>query len=124
MCCFSPVAMPGSIWARLWPTKPLRVSSTRIYARLDAFEQLLVYSMTLTARGEVAMILPLPVVPGSGDHALKFIDLESYPGLFDDLYELFTAPPMPATLGLAVRAQSAPRPKLVVHNVGAFEASY
>src|SRR5262245_54638458 len=125
MCCFSPVAMPASFLARLWRAKPLRVLDTRIFARLAGDEQFLVYSMTLTARGEVAMILPLPVFPKSGDHALSFIDLEGYPELFDDMAELFMPPAVAAAPkgGFQV-SRAAPRPKLVVHNVGAFEASY
>jgi hypothetical protein len=129
MCCFSPVAMPAaypfSLLARLWLAKPLRVLGTRIYARLEGERQFLVYSMTLTARGEVAMILPLPVVAESGDHALSFVNLEGYPELFDDMAELFLPPPVMAMpKGGFARAQSAARPKLVVHSVGAFEASY
>jgi hypothetical protein len=124
MCCFSPVAMPASFLARLWRAKPLRVLGTRIFARLEGSEQFLVYSMTLTARGEVAMILPLPVMPDSGEAALSFINLEGYPELFEDLAELFVPPAFAAAKGGAQISRGAPRPKLVVHNVGAFEASY
>ena len=117
--------MPASFLARLWLAKPLRVLGTRIYARLEGAEQFLVYSMTLTARGEVAMILPVPVVPESGDHALSFVNLEGYPTLFDDLAELFIPPAPLGPKGMELaRMQAAPRPKLVVHSVGAFEASY
>ena len=54
MCCFSgPVD---------------RVAGTQIFARLkDEANQFVVYSMTLSSKSEVAMILPIPVKPGSGE---------------------------------------------------------
>ncbi len=124
MCCFSPVTLPRSLWSRLWPAKPLRVSGTRIFARSLGAEQALVYSMTLRARGEVAMILPLPVVPGLGEGALEFVDLEGYPSFFDDLEQAFhVVEPLPKGGGRRSRGSAAP-PRLRVHQVGAFEASF
>jgi hypothetical protein len=98
---------------------------TRIFARLAGSEQFLIYSMKLSVAGSVAMILPVPVVAGGGDHALRFVDLSSYPTLFDDLDAAFPIALEPQSRGGLVAA-SAPksRPKLIVHRVGAFEASY
>jgi hypothetical protein len=128
MCCFSPVSAPLGFLARLFPPK-IDVSSTRIFARLaDAAsspEQWLVYSMEISVGGEVAMILPIPVLPGSGERAVSFVDLSKHPGFFDDLAQLFT-PPMPAAAkgGLPLRLAPQSRARLVVHEVGAFVASW
>ena len=53
MCCFS---------------RPVdSVSATNIFARSGAGgRQLIAYSMTLRAGEDLAMILPLPIKPGSG----------------------------------------------------------
>jgi len=52
------------------------VKATQLYARSgDAGRQFLVYSMTLRAKEDLAMVLPLPVRAGSGE----FIDLSGYP---------------------------------------------
>lgn len=128
MCCFSPVAAPASFLARLFgggSPPPVHVSSTCIFARaLGEGVQGLVYSMELSVAGDVAMILPVPVVPGSGEDALTFVDLSKHPSFFDDLRELFIVP-MPAARskgGFQFAPQS--RQMLVVHKVGAFEASF
>lgn len=57
MCCFS------------GPVK--NVGGTRIFARVarGALRQELAYSMTFSASESLAMILPLPVLPGAGDDA-------------------------------------------------------
>lgn len=125
MCCFSPVDLPRSLWSRLFPPKPVKVADTRIFARLVGVEQLLAYSMQLSVRGDVAMILPLPVAPGGGDEALRFLDLSRAPDLFDRLELAFT-PPAPAAArgGFGPRLAAPQAPRLVVHSVGAFEASY
>ena len=52
------------------------VSGTSIFARSDdGGRQFVVYSMTLRAKEELAMVLPLPVIRGSGEKAVTFIDL-------------------------------------------------
>jgi hypothetical protein len=103
----------------------VHVSATRIFARLEGAEQWLVYSMELSAAGEVAMILPVPVRPGSGDEALRFTSLEGREAFFDVLESLFLVPP-PASrsMGHQLMPQARARPLLKVHAVGAFEASY
>ena len=62
------------------------VANTRIFARpCAAGHQVLVYSMTGDAGDDLAMILPLPIEPGSGELDVRFIDLSSYADFFDDL---------------------------------------
>src|SRR6476469_2861460 len=111
MCCFS--RHVEKVW------------STRIFARpLEAGRQLLVYGMSLEVASDVAMILPIPVPAGSPDDAVRFVDMSSRPGFFDDVSALFPAiwqsGGAPYERGMA--PQSAP--KLVVHDVGDFEASF
>jgi hypothetical protein len=110
MCCFS--------------QQVDRVSNTSIFARgLPAGRQLLVYEMTVASRLEVSMVLPLPVPPAPAEDAVRFIDLESYPTFFTDLRSGF---PVPLARGGPQSLSFAPAavPKLVVHDVGAFEASF
>jgi hypothetical protein len=111
MCCFS---------------RPVQsVSATHIFARSGAEgRQFLVYSMTVKAKEELAMVLPLPVKPGSGEKAVSFIDLQDYPGFFADLRKGF-----PELLqipgGVPTRSLGTPPPaKLEVVTVGDFEASF
>jgi len=104
MCCFSgPVT---------------KVESTKIFARMTARgRQVLAYQMKVAADAEVAMILPIPVPPRLPDDAVRFISLEGYPTLFDDLDKLF---PVPQPAGVTFGIPQA----LVVHEVGAFVASF
>jgi len=99
------------------------VSKTCLYARGVESEQILVYSMAVAASSELAMILPLPVALGSGEDAVRFLDLSPYPTFFEDLRRAF---PKYLSFGLA---PSAVAPSFVphvlkVHSVGAFEASF
>lgn len=123
MCCFS-VQAPSSLLARLFPPK-VHVSKTNILARMIApGVQALAYGMDLDTSAEVAMILPLPVVPGSGEDAARFVSLEEHPRMFEELAELFFVPP-PASISRGGAIPGfAPQPKLIVHQVGAFIASY
>ncbi len=62
------------------------VANTRIFARsCAAGHQVLVYSMTMDADDELAMILPLPVKSGIGELDVSFIDLSAYADFFEDL---------------------------------------
>jgi hypothetical protein len=102
----------------------LRVDTTKIFARfMGPGRQCLVYSMSVGAAADVAMVLPIPVVAGSGDDAVSFVNLERYPELFDDIKRLF---PMPASGGIPqhLAQNSLDSLPLVVHKVGAFEASF
>jgi hypothetical protein len=97
MCCF---------------TGPVHVEGTRIFARaLDGVRQAIVYSMKVTAKAPVAMVLPLPAL---GD--LTFVNLEGYASFFEDLERGFPAPAVS-------RAFGAPQ-ALTVQRVGSFVASF
>src|SRR5215471_17039363 len=101
MCCFSrPV---------------ISVRGTNIFARPDADgRQLLVYSMTINAQNDLAMILPLPVRTPAGEKDVKFIDLKVG----------FQPPPKRTrTFSNAVPAAASEAPLEVVQ-VGNFEASF
>src|SRR5262249_56294035 len=110
MCCFS---------------RPVdRVANTNIFARSSKEgRQFLVYSMTLSAKEDLAMILPIPVPKESKDDAVRFINLEKYPDFFADMVKGFP-PPAPAgavtrELNLGAKAKA-----LLVVEVGSFEASF
>jgi hypothetical protein len=78
MCCFSQPAVS--------------VRATNIFARAGERErQFLVYSMSIEARKDLAMILPLPVKTPAGEKDLEFIDLKGYPRFFDDMKRGFLA---------------------------------
>ena len=99
MCCFS---------------KPVSsVSDTRIFARADEGQrEFLVYSMSLEAKQDLAMILPLPVAAGTGEKGVEFINLEGYPDFFADLLKGFPVPPPRESRGhdaIPTAAGAAPR---------------
>ena len=112
MCCFS---------------RPVEhVSQTKIFARSAGKDrQYVVYSMTIDAKEDLAMILPIPVPEKSPDDAVKFINLEKYPEFFADLKKGFPEPP-PAGLAhsLSRSVPIAAAKKLDVVTVGSFEASF
>jgi hypothetical protein len=101
-----------------------KVSDTSIFARsAKDGRQFLVYSMMLSAREDLAMILPLPVPENSPEDAIRFINLEKYPAFFADMRKGFPEPPTKGvgrTLGLG----APPAKKLEVVEVGSFEASF
>jgi hypothetical protein len=111
MCCFS---------------RPVQsVSATSIFARSDAGDrQFLVYSMTLKAKEDLAMVLPLPVKSGSGEKAVSFIDLKDYPDFFADLRKGFPEPLAARGPGASRGLGAPPAAKLEVVAVGNFEASF
>lgn len=80
MCCFS---------------RPVEsVTATKIFARgfplgAEKERQFIVYSMRLKAEEELAMVLPIPAKPGTGENAARFINLESYPQFFTDMEKGF-----------------------------------
>lgn len=110
MCCFS--------------RRIESVSNTNIFARSFSSErQALVYNMVLDAGEELAMILPIPVRPHSGEKAVRFVSLEAYPNVFGDMEKGFPKEehvkgPLPRGLSKA-HADS-----LEVVEVGSFEASF
>jgi hypothetical protein len=105
MCCFS-----GRVE---------RVSGTKIFARADGARQLVVYAMSLTARGELAMVLPIPVAQPAREDAVQFVDFTESPVFFAQLDLLFE----PQYLSLEPQSRQKSR-GLAVHQVGAFEASF
>lgn len=111
MCCFSrPVPY---------------VAGTRIFARLAGARQRLAYTMSFAAAEELAMVLPLPVTPGAGEAAVHFVDLSGYRTFFADVESGFPLFMLPAAKGgPAWRSPAPARPRLVVHEVGDFEASF
>lgn len=113
MCCFT-----GNVES---------VSDTNIFARFAGQnEQFLVYSMKMRAQEELAMVLPIPVPKGTGEDAVKFINLEGYPGFFKDMLKGFPVPP--STRSKSTRSKGfdgpKPEPQLKVVEVGKFEASF
>ena len=111
MCCFSrPVDL---------------VAGTNIFARsAKEGRQFLVYSMTVKAGEDLAMILPIPVPKGTKEDAVSFINLEKYPDFFEEMVLGF---PVPRT-----KDDSSPKKdkawggdqKLKVVEVGSFVASF
>ncbi|WP_150107601.1 hypothetical protein [Pedosphaera parvula] len=101
------------------------MSATKIFARTGEGEnQFVIYSMSIAANRDLAMILPLPVKKGAGEKAVHFISLKEYPNFFEDMELGF---PMPATRGLTDGINTAPVPapaSLEVVRVGNFEASF
>lgn len=107
MCCFS---------------KPVRsVSNTSIFCRVGAKGyQVVVYSMRLDAKEDLAMILPVPVIPKSSEDVTKFLDFSGYPTFFEDIEKNF---PLPQTFG----GPFGEKPRsggLKVNRVGSFDASF
>lgn len=110
MCCFSKAVE--------------KVADTSIFARAgkDA-RQFLVYSMFLSAKDELAMILPLPVPKDSKEDDVKFINLEKYPDFFKDMLKGFPTRDHGNTKSKGDKAKD-DKPKLKVVEVGSFEASF
>ncbi len=111
MCCFTR-AVPF-------------VGQTKIFARgLPDGRQALVYAMKVDVKEELAMVLPLPVPPGSPDDAVEFVDLSGYSAFFTDLAKAF---PEWVAMSAAPQGRGFAVPKsmpLRVVEVGAFEASF
>lgn len=108
MCCFSRAIQS--------------VSDTNIFARAaEGHAQYLVYSLTLDAKEDLAMVLPLPTPPGAGEDSVQFIDLHNYPDFFKDLHLGF---PLPQYLPLSRGPKHLAPAALKVISVGNFEASF
>jgi hypothetical protein len=101
-----------------------QVSATNIFAR--AFpdgSELLAYGMTVGFDDAVAMVLPIPTPPGTGEGFVRFVDMASCPSFFEELGALF-----PDQFAFGAPLDLAPQPAspafLRVHSVGDFEASF
>ena len=104
-----------------------KVSDTSIFARALGPRQIVVYSMAYAAKSDLAMVLPIPVVPDSPEDALRFISLEKCPDFFDELRTGFPTRYESGDIGdllsLSLDIEEEVR-TLEVHEVGAFEASF
>ena len=96
------------------------VENTRIFARGVNGRQILVYAMSYAAKGPLAMVLPLPVPPGAGEDALRFINLEDCPDFFEHLSCGFYRRETEPVLDLGAHVSET----LKVHEVGDYEASF
>ena len=108
-------------------TSPVEsVTETRIFARsLPEGRQVIVYRMNLNTKQDTAMVLPIPVKPGSGEKAVQFVDLSAYPRMMSDMEHLFPDRSIaPADPFATPDAPGGSETTLEVHPVGAFEASY
>lgn len=112
MCCFSGTQIVEE------------VKNTRIFARLGANgNQTLIYSMSMSAKEDVAMVLPIPVKAGSDEDAVRFFDFSGYASVFDDLHRSFpTAVTYADPFGAEPRSASASPLKVIA--VGAYDASF
>lgn len=102
-------------------TRPVRsVSATKIFAgHMENGEQALVYQMTLWSEEDLAMVLALPVLRGTGESAVTFVNLSGYPGIFAAIDRGFGESERSSR-----RGGPRPRPVLKVVDVGSFQASY
>jgi hypothetical protein len=108
MCCFSrPVDL---------------VANTNIFARASKDgRQFLVYAMTLSAKEDLSMILPIPTPKDAKEDAVKFINLEKYADFFKDMLAGFPEPKP----GRGDKSNDKPKDDtLKVVEVGSFEASF
>jgi hypothetical protein len=111
MCCFS---------------RPVEsVTNTNLFARSARDgRQSLVYSMSVSSKEDLAMILPLPVPQGTAEDAVRFIDLKGYPGFFKDLKTGFPEPVGHGERDDKPRSPALKSEPLRVVSVGDFEASF
>src|SRR5579862_8226609 len=109
MCCFSrPVDL---------------IADTNIFARAAKDgRQFLVYAMTMSAKEDLAMILPLPTPKNSKEDAVGFINLEKYPGFFKDMRSGFPPKPAAGAKGEALGRDKSAAIKVV--EVGSYDASF
>ncbi|MBK9033979.1 MAG: hypothetical protein IPL61_22380 [Myxococcales bacterium] len=102
------------------------VGATRIFAgHRDDGRQALIYAMDVELDQPTAMVLPLPTPPGVAEGAVEFVSLAAYPALFDDLDRAFPVlSPAPQAVGRPSALFGLSAPRLAVHDVGAFVASF
>jgi hypothetical protein len=110
MCCFS--------------RNVDKVADTNIFARASKEgRQFLVYAMSLSAKEDLAMILPIPTPKNSKEDAVRFINLEKYEKFFTDMLAGFPQPKSDNSLS-AGRGHASGSVPLKVVEVGSFEASF
>jgi hypothetical protein len=80
--------------------------------------------MSIAAREELAMVLPIPVKAKSGEDAVRFINLKNYPTIFVALEAGFPTPPSKSGGPRPTAAFPTLALSLTVHEVGDFQASF
>lgn len=104
-------------------SKPVHsVSATNLFARgLPDGRQHLVYEMKVAMTQPTAMVLPLPLPPGSSEDAVVFTDLSDYAEFFQHMEIGF--PEVARGGPVATSMLALPQSNLRVHEVGKFIAS-
>ncbi|MEM7013712.1 MAG: hypothetical protein AAF585_19765 [Verrucomicrobiota bacterium] len=103
----------------------MSVHDTRIFARMAAGGvQYVIYQMDLNAKEDLAMVLPIPVNPIEGRDTMKFINFEAYPTFFDDMRKPFDEDAPRAAADPFADLTLDSKPKLQVHRVGSYDASF
>lgn len=104
-----------------------KLSGTNIFCRwLPDGRQALVYGMNIEAEEALAMVLPLPLPPGSADDAVRFVDMQ-YPKFFVEMNDGFPAITVMQAAprgGFGGGGSTKSRPQLEVHKSGDFVASF
>ncbi len=104
------------------------VSDTKIFARALGPRQILVYEMNYAAKHELAMVLPIPVPPGTPEDGVRFVNLEECRHFFAELHEGFPRDSgrieMASMMMLGGDDVVEAVKILEVHEVGAYEASF
>ena len=87
--CRSPPTEPqserGELDVYFLFTRGLGAGNEHFRSEFQRQPAVLGYSMTISAREDLAMVLPLPVPPNSPERAVRFISLEGYPNFFTDM---------------------------------------
>lgn len=99
-----------------------RVAKTKILAMLskDRQRQLIVYSNEVqTNIKNNVMILPVPNKDGNSDKSIKFVDLSSYPNIFDDCRSSFASPMFLSTNSVSFSLSRS----IAIVDVGSYQAS-
>jgi hypothetical protein len=111
MCCFSrPVDL---------------IADTNIFARAAKDgRQFLVYAMTMSAKEDLAMILPLPTPKNSKEDVVGFISLEKYPAFFKDMRSGFPPKPAAGAKGDTLTLSRDKSAAIKVVEVGSYDASF
>lgn len=111
MCCFT--------------AEVEKISDTSIFARSLGSRQIIVYSMAYAAASDLAMVLPIPVLAGAAEDALRFINLEDCPDFFGELRAGFMQDTGDlGSVGDMLGGRATEVRALRVHEVGNFEASF
>ena len=99
------------------------VADTSIFCRMGAKgNQVVIYSMTIEASNDLAMVLPVPVAEQRNEESVQFVDLSNYPKFFTQLDRGFPQNSF-GNFGDTPKAQPA-RSTLEVKQVGSYSASF